>query len=87
MNCVVCHKPDAGGSIGPNLTDEYWLLGGGIKNIFTTVSEGGRDGKGMIPWKSTLDTKQIQSVASYIISLQATNPEGAKKAEGDIWED
>ena len=41
MNCVACHKADGGGGIGPNLTDEYWILGGGIKNVFKTVSEGG----------------------------------------------
>ena len=45
-NCVVCHMADGGGGIGPNLTDEYWILGGGIKNVFRTISEGGRDGKG-----------------------------------------
>ncbi len=41
-NCVVCHMADGGGGIGPNLTDEYWISGGGIKNVFNTVSEGGR---------------------------------------------
>ena len=34
-NCVACHMADGGGGIGPNLTDEYWILGGGIKNVFT----------------------------------------------------
>ncbi|NQX81489.1 MAG: c-type cytochrome [Flavobacteriaceae bacterium] len=86
MNCAACHKPDGGGSIGPNLTDKYWLLGGGIKNIFTTITEGGRDGKGMIPWKATLNSLERQRVASYIMYLEGSEPEGAKKAEGDIWE-
>jgi len=27
MQCVACHRQDGGGSIGPNLTDEYWLHG------------------------------------------------------------
>jgi cytochrome c oxidase cbb3-type subunit 3 len=85
-NFVVCHLADGGGSIGPNLTDNYWILGGGIKNVFTTVSEGGRDGKGMIPWKSTLSAKEIAQVASYILSLQGTTPAKGKAAEGDLWE-
>lgn len=85
-NCVVCHLPDGGGSIGPNLTDNHWILGGGIKNVFTTVSEGGRDGKGMIPWKSTLSAKEIAQVASYILSFQGTTPAKGKAAEGDLWE-
>ncbi|PKP14799.1 MAG: cytochrome C oxidase subunit III, partial [Bacteroidetes bacterium HGW-Bacteroidetes-23] len=49
-NCVACHKLDGGGSIGPNLTDEHWILGGGIKNVFNTLMEGGREGKGMVSW-------------------------------------
>lgn len=86
-NCVACHKADGGGAIGPNLTDEYWILGGGIKNVFTTVSEGGRSGKGMVPWKESLKPTEIQKVASYVLSLQGTNPEGGKDPEGDKWVD
>ena len=84
-NCVACHKADGGGSIGPNLTDENWILGGGIKNVFKTVSEGGRDGKGMIAWKSSLKPAEIAQVSSYILTMIGTNPEGAKAPEGDVW--
>ena len=84
--CVACHLSDGGGSIGPNLTDEYWILGGGIKNVFTTVSEGGRDGKGMIPWKLELKPGEIAQVSSYILTLQGTTPAKPKAAEGDLWE-
>ncbi|MEZ4853440.1 cbb3-type cytochrome c oxidase N-terminal domain-containing protein [Flavobacterium sp.] len=84
-NCMACHKADGGGSIGPNLTDKFWILGGGIKNVFNTVSEGGRSGKGMVPWKETLKPKEIQKVSSYVLSLQGTNPPDAKPAEGDEW--
>jgi cytochrome c oxidase cbb3-type subunit 3 len=86
-NCAACHKPDGGGSIGPNLTDEYWILGGGVKNIFNTIMEGGREGKGMVPWKATIKPTEIQKIASYIISLQGSNPADAKPAEGDKWVD
>ena len=40
-NCIACHKADGGGGIGPNLTDRNWILGGGIKDVFKTISEGG----------------------------------------------
>lgn len=86
-NCVVCHRADAGGQIGPNLTDEQWILGGGIKNVFHTLLNGGRDGKGMISWKGTLKPKQMQEVASYVLSLQSTNPKDPKAAEGEVWVD
>jgi len=86
-NCVACHRADAGGQIGPNLTDDNWILGGGIKNVFHTITNGGRDGKGMIAWKATLKPKDIQHVASYILSLKGSNPKDPKAPEGEIWVD
>lgn len=85
QNCAACHMVDGRGSIGPNLTDEYWILGGGIKNIYNTISEGGRDGKGMIAWKNSLSAEKIQQISSYVLSLQGTNPEKAKAPEGEKW--
>lgn len=87
QNCAACHMVDGRGSIGPNLTDEYWILGGGIKNIYNTISEGGRDGKGMIAWKNSFSPEKIQQLANYIISLQGTNPDNAKAPEGEKWEE
>lgn len=86
-NCVVCHMADGGGGIGPNLADEYWILGGGIKNVFNTISEGGRDGKGMIAWKQTLKPLEMAQVSSYLLTMQGTTPANPKAAEGDIWID
>ena len=86
-NCVACHMADGGGGIGPNMTDKNWILGGGIKNIFSTISEGGRDGKGMIAWKSQLKPSQIAQVSSYLLTFQGTTPANPKAAEGDIWVD
>jgi cytochrome c oxidase cbb3-type subunit 3 len=53
--------------------------------VFNTISEGGRAGKGMIAWKSTLRPTEIQQVASYVLSLQGTTPASPKEAEGEIW--
>ena len=86
-NCVACHKADGGGQIGPNLTDAHWILGGGIKNVYHTLSEGGRDGKGMVAWKTILKPTEIQQVGSYVLSLQGTNPVDGKAPEGEIWKD
>ncbi len=86
-NCAACHRADAGGQIGPNLTDDRWILGGGIKNLFHTITNGGRDGKGMIAWKGTLKPKEIQKVASYILSLQGSNPKDPKEPQGEVWVD
>ena len=86
-NCVACHMADGGGGIGPNLTDQNWILGGGIKNVFKTVSEGGRSGKGMIPWKTQLKPLEMAQVASYVLTFEDTTPANPKPAEGDIWVD
>lgn len=84
-NCIACHRADGGGGIGPNLTDNQWILGGGIKNVFHTITEGGRDGKGMVAWKAILKPSEIQQVASYVLSLQGSNPKDGKASEGDVW--
>ncbi|EAR02358.1 cbb3-type cytochrome c oxidase N-terminal domain-containing protein [Maribacter sp. HTCC2170] len=83
--CVACHMADGGGGIGPNLTDENWILGGGIKNVFNTVAEGGRDGKGMVAWKQTLKPIEIAQVSSYLLTFQGTTPANPKAPEGDVW--
>ena len=86
-NCVVCHMADGGGGIGPNLTDAYWISGGGIKNVFNTVSEGGRAGKGMVAWKQTLKPSEMAQVSSYLLTFQGTTPANPKAPEGEIWID
>lgn len=83
--CAVCHRVDGGGGIGPNLTDEYWITGGDIASIYTTVSEGGRPGKGMVPWKGELSPNEMAQVSSYIIGLGGTDPADPKGPEGDLY--
>jgi cytochrome c oxidase cbb3-type subunit 3 len=83
-NCSACHGDRGQGIVGPNLTDEFWLHGGGIKNVFRTITEG-VPGKGMISWKAQLAPKQIQQVASFILTLKGTKPDGAKEAQGEPW--
>lgn len=82
--CTACHLADLGGSIGPNLTDNKWILGGGVKNIFNTLTNGGRPGKGMIAWENTITREERIQLSSYIISMQGTTPAAPKAAEGDI---
>jgi len=40
QNCAACHGQSAEGKIGPNLTNEYWLHGGEVNEIFKTIKFG-----------------------------------------------
>jgi len=85
-NCVPCHGNNAEGTVGPNLTDEFWIHGGGIKNVFKTVKYG-VPVKGMIAWQNILNPKSIQQVSSYLISLKGTAPAFGKAPEGEKYLD
>jgi cytochrome c oxidase cbb3-type subunit 3 len=79
--CSVCHGRFGEGLVGPNLTDNYWIHGNTVQNIFKVIRIG-VPAKGMISWESQLSPQQIQEVASYILTLQGTNPPNGKKPEG-----
>lgn len=81
-NCVACHKENGGGDVGPNLTDDYWIHGGKLTDIYETLVNGVTD-KGMPAWEGRLSQKEIVSVVAYIRSLRGTNPPDAKEKEGE----
>lgn len=83
-NCASCHRKDGGGDIGPNLTDEYWLHGGDIASIFKVVRHGVQ-ATNMIAWEGFISPEKMQNVSSYILTIQGTKPENAKKPEGVIY--
>jgi cytochrome c oxidase cbb3-type subunit 3 len=82
VNCVVCHLAQGQGLVGPNLTDEYWIHGGSYNNIVNTITNGVPE-KGMISWKTQISKQQILEVASYILTLQGTNPPNPKAPQGE----
>ncbi len=83
-NCAACHGQLGEGGVGPNLTDKYWLHGGSIKDIFTTIKYGWPD-KGMKSWQTDLTPLKINQVASYIKALVGTNPVNQKEAQGELY--
>ncbi|UTA67139.1 cbb3-type cytochrome c oxidase N-terminal domain-containing protein [Emticicia sp. 21SJ11W-3] len=80
--CAACHGQAGEGGVGPNLTDEYWLHGGTINDVFKTVKYGVPE-KGMIAWQATMKPAEIQEVSNYILSIQGTNPPNAKAPQGE----
>ncbi len=84
--CVACHLAEGQGSVGPNLTDEYWIHGGSIKDIFKTIKYGFPD-KGMQSWQTTYSPVQMQQLATYIRTLKGTNPPNPKAPQGDLYKE
>lgn len=82
--CAVCHGKAGEGGIGPNLTDDYWLHGGTINDVFRTIKQGVPE-KGMIAWKNDLRPRDMQEVASYIKTLSGTNPPNPKDPQGELF--
>lgn len=86
-NCVSCHGANAAsmpGGVGPNLTDEYWIHGGGIADVFNSITNGWPE-KGMISWKSQLSSQQIAQISSYVLSTKGSVTSGGKEAQGEIY--
>lgn len=78
--CAPCHRPDAGGLVGPNLTDDYWIHGSNYTDNVKTIINGVPT-KGMLMWRGVLNPGQIQAVSSYIYTLRGTHPANPKPAE------
>lgn len=80
-NCAACHGPEAQGLVGPNLTDDYWLHGGKVPDVFKTIKYGVPE-KGMKSWKDDFSPKQLAQLTSFIKSVHGSNPPNPKAQEG-----
>ena len=84
-NCIACHGSKGEGGAGPNLTDNYWLHKGSLNDIYYTLKVGFSD-KGMQSWALKFNPKEMSEIASFVKTLQGTNPPGAKASQGDLFE-
>ncbi len=84
-SCAVCHLAQGQGLVGPNLTDNYWIHGCSVGDLYNLIVVGVPE-KGMISWKDQLSPTQIQQVSSYILSLVGTNPPNPKDPQGELCE-
>lgn len=84
--CAVCHGDKGQGTVGPNLTDDYWLHGGSVKDIFTVIKYGVID-KGMKSWKDDYSPSQIAQLTTFIKKLAGSNPPNPKEAQGELYKE
>lgn len=79
--CALCHKPDASGLVGPNLTDDMWIYGGKPMDIYTTISKGRAQdlAKGYMGGMQAFEANGLQFVlraTAYVLSIKNTNVKG-----------
>jgi cytochrome c oxidase cbb3-type subunit 3 len=82
-NCVACHGAKGEGGVGPNLTDDYWLHGGKINDIFKSVKYGW-PANGMKSWQTDFSSVQIAQVVCYVKSMKGTKPENPESTTGRL---
>ena len=79
--CAPCHGDAGQGTIGPNLTDKFWMHGGSAAAILGSISNGVVE-KGMPAWKPVLGAEKVKGLTAYVLSLKGTSPPGAKPPQG-----
>jgi cytochrome c oxidase cbb3-type subunit 3 len=70
------------GGIGPNLTDDYWLHGGQLMDVYKTVRDG-VPAKGMLAWERQLRPAELMAVSSYVGTMLGSEPPNPKAPQGD----
>lgn len=79
--CLACHGAQGEGSIGPNLTDKYWLHGSSPTDIYSVVASG-VPAKGMPAWEGVLGPERTEEVVAFLLTLKGKNLEG-RPPEGE----
>ena len=81
--CAVCHLVDGGGLVGPNMTDNFWIHGNTVEDLYNIVEIGVFE-KGMIPYKDQLsEQKRLEVISFIIVNPQGSTPATPKAPEGD----
>ena len=82
--CASCHRPDLGGLVGPDLTDELWLHGCSVADVVTSIRTG-YPTRGMLPYgsNSALDDEQLRQLASFILSKRGSTPPDPKPPDAE----
>jgi cytochrome c oxidase cbb3-type subunit 3 len=81
-NCAPCHGGEGQGTIGPNLTDKFWIHGGKPEQIYATILNGFAD-KGMPAWGGILGEQKTRQLTAFIVSIKGTSPANPKAPQGD----
>lgn len=70
MNCVPCHAEGGKGDIGPNLTDDHWIVAKGTPESIYDVIYNGSLENGMPEWGTVLTNEEIYLAVTYVMSVK-----------------
>ena len=80
--CAACHGAEGQGLIGPNLTDDAWIHGGGVADLYRIISEG-VVAAGMPAWDVQLSEEEQGQVLAFVVSIRGTTPPNPKPPQGE----
>lgn len=86
MNCLPCHAENGVGDVGPNLTDDHWLIAKGTPDTVYSVVFNGSEANGMPIWSEMISKDEIYQAVAYVMTFRNTfkkgkPPEGVKVAD------
>lgn len=93
VQCAPCHGAGGAGAKGfPNLVDDNWIWGGTLDEIYTTIQYGVRNANdksrlSQMPRfgaDGVLDSKQINDVAEFVLSLSKRSTDPAAVTRGAV---
>lgn len=67
FNCSGCHAANAGGGMGPSLSDDIWIYRSSPGNIYLTIAQGRQ--AGMPAFGAMLPDRTIWELVAYIKSI------------------
>ena len=67
FNCVGCHAPNAGGGMGPALSEGEFIYGASPANLFLSIYQGRPNG--MPAWGDILPESTIWELVAYVDSI------------------
>ncbi len=74
FNCSGCHAPNAGGGMGPSLSNRFFIYGGAPQNIYLSIYQGRPNG--MPSWGAMLSENIIWDLVAYIHSISSDPAHG-----------
>ena len=81
MNCLPCHAEEGMGDVGPNLTDDHWLIAKGTPDTIYTVVFNGSEANGMPIWSEMISKDEIYQAVAYVMTFKNTFKKG-KEPQG-----